>query len=122
MMKTLSLLILILMYLLTGCSPAAVPETPPVQVTQPPTLAPTLVDTLVPTDEQIPTQTLVPTLAPPPPPCMIAFDSNRDGNREIYLMGPDGKDPVNLTNNPADDIEPSWSPQGTSDCLCFQPG
>jgi ABC-type sugar transport system substrate-binding protein len=44
---------------------------------------------------------------------MIAFDTNRDGNREVYLMGPDGKDPVNLSNNPADDWDPSWSPDGS---------
>lgn len=48
-----------------------------------------------------------------PIPCMITFDSDRDGNREIYLMGPDGKDPVNLTNNPADDFSPVWSPDGS---------
>ena len=112
-MKTATLSIFFLIFLLTGCSPAAAPNPQPVQVTQPPTLAPTLVDTLVPTEERIPTQTLVPTPAPPPVPCMITFDTNRDGNREIYLMGPDGKDPVNLTNNPADDFEPSWSPQGS---------
>jgi ABC-type sugar transport system substrate-binding protein len=43
---------------------------------------------------------------------MIAFDSDRDGNREIYVMDPDGKNTVNLTNNPADDFGPAWSPDG----------
>jgi Tol biopolymer transport system component len=28
-------------------------------------------------------------------------------------MGPDGSDPVNLSNNPADDLFPSWSPDGS---------
>ena len=42
----------------------------------------------------------------------IAFTSNRDGNQEIYIMTSDGSEPLNLTNNPADDFQPSGSPQG----------
>ena len=42
----------------------------------------------------------------------IAFTSARDGNREIYLMNPDGSDPVNLTRHRADDLSPAWSPTG----------
>lgn len=42
----------------------------------------------------------------------IAFVSNRDGNAEIYLMNADGSNPVNLTNNPASDGDPNWSPDG----------
>jgi Tol biopolymer transport system component len=38
----------------------------------------------------------------------IAF--TRSG--EIFLMNPDGSDQVNLTNNPAGDGAPSWSPDG----------
>jgi Tol biopolymer transport system component len=38
----------------------------------------------------------------------IAFNSNRDGNEEIYVMDADGKNPRNLTNNPASDFFPSW--------------
>jgi Tol biopolymer transport system component len=33
----------------------------------------------------------------------IAFASNRDGNREIYVMNADGSGQINLTNNPAYD-------------------
>ncbi len=33
----------------------------------------------------------------------IAFQSNRDGNAEIYLMNADGSAQRNLTNNPAED-------------------
>lgn len=41
----------------------------------------------------------------------IAFDSNRDGDREIYVMNADGTNPVNLTQNPDDwDFNPSWGP------------
>ena len=63
------------------------------------------------TDE--PTETPQPTDPPPPVPCMIAFESDRDGNREIYLMGPDGNDPVNLTNNPSNDTQPAMSADGS---------
>ena len=39
---------------------------------------------------------------------LIAFESQRDGNREIYLMKADGSDGTNLTNNAAadGDIDP----------------
>ena len=43
---------------------------------------------------------------------LIAFDSTRDGNWEIYTMAPDGSDHVRLTNDPALDSSPSISPQG----------
>jgi TolB protein len=42
----------------------------------------------------------------------IAFSSYRDGNHEIYVMNPDGSGQINLTNNPATDEYPSWSPDG----------
>lgn len=44
----------------------------------------------------------------------IAFVSNRLGNEDIYLMTLAGeRGPVsNLTNNPARDWDPAWSPQG----------
>ena len=42
----------------------------------------------------------------------IAFESQRDGNREIYLMDPDGGNVVRLTFNPAADQWPEWSPDG----------
>ena len=42
----------------------------------------------------------------------VAFVTDRDGNAEIYLMDADGTDPVNLTNDPAADTAPAWSPDG----------
>ncbi|MDD5699706.1 MAG: DUF5050 domain-containing protein [Candidatus Nanoarchaeia archaeon] len=42
----------------------------------------------------------------------ILFVSGRDGNYEIYIMNADGSNQVNLTNNPAQDFDPSWSPDG----------
>ena len=51
----------------------------------------------------------------------IAFSSNREGpahvihgwpTSDIYVMAPDGKNQRRLTNNPASDHSPSWSPDG----------
>ena len=42
----------------------------------------------------------------------IAFVTDRDGNDEIYLMRVDGSELVNLTNSPANDVDPAWSPDG----------
>jgi TolB protein len=42
----------------------------------------------------------------------IAFVSNRDGNYEIYVMNADGSGVTRLTNHPANDRLPSWSPDG----------
>jgi hypothetical protein len=43
----------------------------------------------------------------------IAFTAERDGNQEIYVMNTVGVGQVNLTNHPAPDHSPSWSPNGT---------
>jgi TolB protein len=42
----------------------------------------------------------------------IAFQTDRDGNWEIYLMNVDGSGPVNLTRNGSADRLPNWSPDG----------
>jgi Tol biopolymer transport system component len=43
----------------------------------------------------------------------IAFTSERDGNREIYLIQPDGTELTRLTSDPSVDSDPAWSPDGT---------
>jgi Tol biopolymer transport system component len=43
----------------------------------------------------------------------IAFVSGRDGNNEIYVMNADGSSPINLTHDPASDVQPAWSPDGS---------
>lgn len=40
----------------------------------------------------------------------IAFNSERDGNSEIYLMRPDGSAQSRLTQNDRVDERPAWSP------------
>ena len=49
-----------------------------------------------------------------PLPCgKIAFVSARDGNPEIYSVRVHGRRGVKrLTNEPADDVDPAWSPDG----------
>ncbi len=59
-------------------------------------------------------------VTPPPPPLapqpalsgVIAFVSERDGNPEIYTANADGSNVVRLTNDPARDTDPVWSPDG----------
>lgn len=48
----------------------------------------------------------------------IAFESDRDGNWEIYLTGSDGRNPTRVTNNPGADRRPYFSPDGAF--LVFQ--
>ena len=43
----------------------------------------------------------------------IAFQSDRDGNEEIYVMGADGSAQRNLTDSPGEDTRPTWSPDGS---------
>jgi WD40-like Beta Propeller Repeat len=69
-------------------------------------------------------RTVAGTSTPPPPPTplpppvvhtsdgKIVFQSDRDGNNEIYLMNADGSNQTRLTNNPAADTQPALSPDG----------
>ena len=43
----------------------------------------------------------------------IVFTSFRDGNFEIYVMDAEGGNQENLTDHPAYDGQPDWSPDGT---------
>lgn len=43
----------------------------------------------------------------------IAFVTTRDGKGEIYVMKGDGSGPTRITNDPAEDLEPWWSPDGS---------
>jgi len=75
---------------------------------------------VVPTEEAIPAATFTPD--PPVPTSFlkfpdcgggdIAFVSNRNGNEEIYAINSDGSNQRNLTQNPASDTNPFYSPDG----------
>src|SRR5689334_1156339 len=88
---------------------------------QNPTAAPTTKAPIA-TTKAVPTATeIAPTNTPEPTATQvvlgsvtgrIAFVSNRDGNDEIYIMNGDGSGLTNLTNNPAGDGAPVWSPDG----------
>lgn len=44
---------------------------------------------------------------------LLAFVSDRDGQPEIYQMHVDGTGLLNLTQHPALDVQPAWSPDGS---------
>ena len=87
---------------LTATAVAGIPTNTPVPPTQePPTQPP---PTEVPTDQ--------PTMIPPPDNLQgkIAFESNRDGNSEIYLYDTNGGSILRLTNDNSVDTQPALSP------------
>nr|NIP83151.1 hypothetical protein [Gemmatimonadota bacterium]NIQ59224.1 hypothetical protein [Gemmatimonadota bacterium]NIU79407.1 hypothetical protein [Gammaproteobacteria bacterium]NIX48063.1 hypothetical protein [Gemmatimonadota bacterium]NIY12442.1 hypothetical protein [Gemmatimonadota bacterium] len=45
-------------------------------------------------------------------PRALLFSTDRDGNRELYAMGPDGAYEVRLTRDDTHDHGPAWSPDG----------
>lgn len=78
----------------------------------------------LPTDTQVPptlTPTITSTSAPPTesvqPPItnvgLLAFESNREGNPELYILNTNGFVITRLTLDPAIDTQPAWSPDGT---------
>lgn len=43
----------------------------------------------------------------------VAFQTDRDGNQEIYVMNGDGTGQVRLTNNAVDDVQPAFNRNGS---------
>ncbi|MCQ3932842.1 MAG: hypothetical protein DPW16_20525 [Chloroflexi bacterium] len=43
---------------------------------------------------------------------LIAYNSSRGSNSDIWIMNADGSNPRNLTNSPDNDYWPNWSPDG----------
>jgi len=62
-------------------------------------------------EKATPTQTGTPTPVEAMPMGKIAFVSLRDDNAEIYVTTSVGGE-VNLTNDPDEDVDPAWSPDG----------
>src|SRR5437588_1699407 len=53
----------------------------------------------------------------------IVYETNRDGNWELYLCNADGSNSVNLTNTEdVDELYPKPSPDGTKICFCADEG
>ncbi len=65
-----------------------------------------------PTPTPLPTATLLPTPTSIAEAGLIAFNSNRAGNNDIYVMYADGSGITQLTSSSTDDRIPSWSPDG----------
>jgi Tol biopolymer transport system component len=56
-------------------------------------------------------------------PHKIVYETNRDGNWELYLMNADASDPVNLTKTPdVDELYPKPSPDGSKICFVADEG
>jgi serine/threonine protein kinase len=45
---------------------------------------------------------------------LFAFSSSRSGNFEIYVRRVEGGQEVNVTSHPSDDVQPAFSPDGTT--------
>src|SRR5262249_4784264 len=53
----------------------------------------------------------------------LVYETNRDGNFELYLCNADGSNPVNLTRTPdIDELYPKPSPDGTKICFVADEG
>ena len=58
-----------------------------------------------------------------PLPFKIAYESYVNNNWEIFVMNPDGSEPVNLTNTPEEhELYPQVSPDGTKICFVVDKG
>lgn len=105
-------IVLVLLILLPVVACGEGEEKPAATATPSPTGSP-MPDTASPTVSSEATPSLA---SPSPPPQVsvpagkIAFTSRRDGDSEVYLVSPEGD--LNLTNNPAEDIETDVSPDG----------
>lgn len=110
-MRAIGIVVLVLILLpVVACGggeekPAATGTPSPTAPSTPSTASPTVTSEMTPS----------PASATPPPQISvpkgkIAFISRRDENYEVYLVNPEGD--LNLTNNPAEDIDADVSPDG----------
>jgi ABC-type sugar transport system substrate-binding protein len=97
-------LVLFFSLFISGCTNKTPLETPGVEIQL-------VTETLGATKMPEPTSTVTPTEVPIIP-CRVVYDTNRDGNWEIYVVNPDGSGTLNLTNDAGDDWNASWSADG----------
>ncbi len=107
------LMLIIIVSLAASCTQTAATPTKNPELTSSPETKSAPTNTATPTQAPTPTETALPTATPAPIPCTIAFESDRDGNLEIYSMAPDGSALVNLSSNTGQDSSPAWSPDGS---------
>src|SRR5438552_490996 len=56
-------------------------------------------------------------------PHKLVYETNRDGNFELYVCNADGSQPVNVTRTPdIDEVYPKPSPDGTRICFVADEG
>ncbi len=94
---------------LVACAPAQQPDDPEVAVEPPapdPVERPATITNLTnhPAEDRAPAWS--------PDGRFLAFESDRDGNRDLYLMAGDGSGLQRLTVDDGDDSQPAWSPDG----------
>ena len=121
------LLLLLLLFaaalLLAACggepTPVAVATTvlpPTLTFTPTPSPSPSPTPSGTPTPSATPTPTFTPTSTPTSTPLpgasLVAFESMRDGNGEVYLLDTQTGELSNLTRHPADERAPAWRPDG----------
>ncbi len=90
----------------TPLPPSATPTNTP--------LTPTPTHTATSTPSPTPTDPMLPT----PSGKLLAFTSKHEGNTDIYVVGVDGSNLHRITNTPAEEWHPAWSPDGSR--LVFQ--
>jgi Tol biopolymer transport system component len=82
----------------------------PTQTSVPPTAQPTAIPpTTAPTTQP----TVTPTTPPPSVQGLLLFESNRDGNPEIYRLNTADQRLTRLTIDPGVDTQPTWSPDAS---------
>jgi dipeptidyl aminopeptidase/acylaminoacyl peptidase len=113
------IILITLSTLLSACTPAVQTATTPTATvptaSAPSTeesadLYPVVMETSIP--EPTSTTEPTPTATPEPIPCTIAFDSDREGPRQIFLMDGAGQNLRNLTSDTFDNWNPSFSADG----------
>lgn len=88
-------------------------------LSQPDPAVPTPTETMMPARTRTPSpEPLTATASPAVGGEWIAFNSSMAGNHDIYMIDVNGGNLTQLTNNPAHEYYPSWSPDGTE--LAFQ--
>ncbi len=78
----------------------------------PPPIQPVFIIPTAPVPEPSPTATPAPSPTPFGSGGAIAFTRRRNGNTDVYALNQSDRGLIRLTNNPAEDRDPTWSPDG----------